>query len=125
MDVTGFVFQRSYYEALRGLDDETRLVILDAITDYAFTGVVPEGLSPVASMCFTLIKPTLDASISRYAANVENGKRGGRPKKAGKTQVKNPTEKPKKNLNKNGNSNKDNNIASSPLQEKEANNMDF
>lgn len=122
MDVNGFVFQRSYYEALRGLDDETRLVILDAITDYAFTGVVPEGLSPVASMCFTLIKPTLDASINRYAANVENGKRGGRPKKDGKTQAKNQTEKPKQNLNKN--SNKDNNIASSPLQEKEAY-MDF
>lgn len=94
MDVSGFVFQRSYYEALRGLDDENRLAVLDAITDYAFTGKTPEGLGPLPFACFTLIKPTLDSSLSRYAACRANGKRGGRPKNQSKTK-----QKPKQNLN--------------------------
>ena len=95
MEVTGFVFQRSYYEALRGLDDESRLAVLDAMTDYAFTGKEPENLQPLPLACFTLIRPTIDSSLSRYAACVANGKRGGRPRK-------NQSEKPKeKNKQKN------------------------
>lgn len=98
MDVSGFVFQRSYYEALRGLDDENRLAVLDAITDYAFTGKTPEALGPLPSACFTLIRPTLDASLSRYAACKANGKRGGRPKKPNGNQTETKVE-PNQNLN--------------------------
>ena len=100
MEATGFVFQRSYYEALRGLDDASRLSVLDAITDYAFTGKEPENLQPLPLACFTLIRPTIDSSLSRYAACVANGKRGGRPKKPKENQTKTKMVKPKQNLNK-------------------------
>ena len=111
MEATGFVFQRSYYEALRGLDDASRLAVLDAITDYAFTGKEPENLQPLPLACFTLIRPTIDSSLSRYAACVANGKRGGRPKKPKENQAENQSKtkmvKPKQNLNKDKNKDMD------------------
>ena len=111
MEATGFVFQRSYYEALRGLDDASRLAVLDAITDYAFTGKEPENLQPLPLACFTLIRPTIDSSLTRYAACVANGKRGGRPKKPKENQSKTKMVKPKQNLNKD----KDNDMDTLPL----------
>lgn len=80
----GFVFLTSYYEALSPLPDAERLQIYDAIFRYVFEGVTPE-LPPLLAGYFSLVKPNIDASIKRYNANVENGKKGGRPPK--KTQT--------------------------------------
>lgn len=100
-----FIFFNSYYDAIRELPDEEQGQIYKAIIDYALDQIEPNGLSFIGKMCFKLIKPTIDASLSRYDANVENGKKGGRPKNPNKTEIKpknNPIKtqsKPNKNPN--------------------------
>ena len=79
-DRCGFTFLPSYYDALRPLPDEERLALFDAILDYVFQGKEP-NLPPLLNCCFSLLRPNVDASVKRYQANVENGKRGGRPTK--------------------------------------------
>ena len=76
MEREGFVFYRSFLEAVKGLDDSTRLQCLDAIVDYGIYGE-EKDLSGIPKMVFTLIKPQIDANNKRY----EDGKKGGRPKK--------------------------------------------
>jgi len=53
----------------------------DALMDYAFAGKCPEDLPPLLNGYFVLLKPNIDSSMLKYAASVENGKKGGRPKK--------------------------------------------
>ena len=75
-DIPGIFFMESYYLALHNLPDKDRLMLYDSIFSYAFDGAdpaLPEGLAPF----FTLIKPNIDSSITRY----RNGSKGGRPKK--------------------------------------------
>ncbi len=72
----GFVFMESYYLALRELPEADRLMMYDTMLKYAFEGTAPELPAQLAGY-FTLIKPSVDASLERY----RNGKRGGRPKK--------------------------------------------
>jgi len=94
----------SYYDAILPLPDEQRLALYDAIMDYAFGGKEPENLSPILKGYFVLLRPNIDSSAKRYAASVENGKKGGRPKKEpGKKARKNPAEtqeKPSENQDK-------------------------
>lgn len=98
----GFVFLRSYYEAIQSLPDEYRLELLDAVLQYAFQGQIPEELSPLIRCSFTLLVPNIDSSIRRYAACLENGHKGGRPSKqsredaSSENQTKTKT-KPKRN----------------------------
>lgn len=82
-----FIFYRSFYEAIKDLPRDIQGEIYTAIMEYALYGKETENLKPVAHSIFTLIKPNLQANISRY----ENGKKGGRPPK--KTE-----EKPNNNL---------------------------
>ena len=77
----GFMMLPSYYEAIRPLPDDQRLALYDAIMDYAFQGVDPVDLPPILNGYFVLLRPNIDSSSSRYAASVENGKKGGRPPK--------------------------------------------
>ena len=94
----------SYYDAIRPLPDEQRLALYDAIMDYAFSGKEPEDLSPILKGYFVLLRPNIDSSARRYAASVENGKKGGRPKKEpGEKRWENPAktqEKPSENQEK-------------------------
>jgi len=69
----GVVFHRSYFEASRDLPPEQKLALYDAIFSFAFYGVEAE-LSGLARALFTVIRPTLESSISNY----QNGKKGGR-----------------------------------------------
>lgn len=79
MDRQSFVFYASFYDAIRDLSDNIKLEVFIAITEYALYGKQPENLKPVARGLFTLIKPNLDVSITKFEA----GKKGGRkPKKA-------------------------------------------
>lgn len=87
-DGRGFTMLPSYYEALRPLPDDMRLQLYDAIMDYAFQSKEPEGLSPILAGYFTLLRPNIDNSIRHYSSSVENGRKGGRPKKPSE----NPTE---------------------------------
>ena len=72
------VIYKSFYEAIKGLPDDIRLALHDAIMEYGLYGIEPEKLDPVARCVFVLIKPQIDANNRKY----ENGKKGGRPRKA-------------------------------------------
>ena len=74
-------FFRSYYEAVKDMDADTRLEFLEAVIKYGLYGEMPDGLSPIPNMAFTLAFPSLKKSTSRGNASRENGMKGGRPKK--------------------------------------------
>ena len=75
-----FVFYRSFYESIKNLDKDIQIEIYNAICEYSLNDEYLQ-LSPIASAIFTLIKPNIDNATKRYNASVENGKKGGRPKK--------------------------------------------
>lgn len=78
-----FVFYRSFYEAIKNFDDETRLALYDAVLNFAIEGEEIE-LDGIAKSIFTLIKPQLIANNRRYVngcKGAEHGAKGGRPKK--------------------------------------------
>lgn len=61
----GFVFYQSYYEALSQLKARQRHAILDAILEYAFTGVKPE-LSGTSSAILAVILPNVSSCQKRF-----------------------------------------------------------
>ncbi len=79
----GFIFYRSFADALSTLDDSSFRTIVDAITAYALDDKEPE-LDGYLKSIFVLIRPQIDANNRRY----ENGKKGGRPKKQTETKAK-------------------------------------
>lgn len=85
----GFVFYRSFYEALEELPADTFKAVLSALARYALDGVEPE-LSGFEKAAFLLMKPQIDANNQRR----ENGAKGGRPITGQKPNVTEP--KPKK-----------------------------
>lgn len=104
------VFYKSYYEAIKELPVEQQVKIYEAIFEFGFYGneLKTTGIEKVV---FNLIKPTLNSSVSRYSASVENGRKGGAPKgntnakKQPKNNLENNLEQPKNNLNYNYNYN--------------------
>ena len=99
-----FIFYSSYYDAISELPEDEQGLIYKAIIDYAIAKKEPHNLTPACRMCFKLIKPTIDAALSRYDASVENGKKGGAPKgnsnaqKQPKNNLETPQEQPRNNL---------------------------
>ena len=93
-----FVFYRSFFEAISKLPTEYRLELYEAICQYSLYGEVPE-LSAISQAILILIKPNIDASKKRHDSSIENGKRGGRPKKASFENLTETETKPKENLN--------------------------
>lgn len=72
-----FTFQRSIYDALKEVDNSTRVQLYDAICQYSF-GIIDEPeLTGVAKAFWLLIEPQLALNKKRYEA----GKQGGRPLK--------------------------------------------
>ena len=130
------VFYKSFYDAIKNIPENEQLKVYNAIFQYSFTDEEPKLEDGIAKAMFTLMKPNIDSANARYTANVENGKRGGRPKKETqqepnknpeKTQPKpnqNPTKtqtkpsqnpaktqpKPKQNLNDNVDDNDNDNV---------------
>lgn len=98
-----FVFYKSFYEAISKIPPENQLEVYNAICRYSLEGKEPEDLSGIASAIFILIKPNIDSSQNRYQASIENGKRGGRPRKntskEAKENQKENQVKPSNNLN--------------------------
>lgn len=76
MEKESFVFYKSFYDAIKELDEKCKSTIYLAIFEYAFYGNEIK-LDGVCKAIFLLIKPQIDANKLRY----ENGKKGGRPKK--------------------------------------------
>lgn len=105
----GFIFYKSFYDSINALDESMQLEVYQALAEYGLTGEMRDDLSPVAKALLTAMIPTIDNANKRYVASVENGKKGGRPKKAKevvqeiKENLEEPShnlEKPKQNLNK-------------------------
>lgn len=109
-----FVFYKSFYDAIKRVPEECQLELYNAILSYSLEGKEVEKLSPIAEAMFILIKPNIDSSQRRYEASVNNGKKGGRPKKETQEEPnKNPEEtqeEPDKNLNDNVDDNVDVNV---------------
>jgi len=94
MEREGFVFYRSFAQAISCLEDEQKLRVFDAIIEYGLNGNEIE-LSGAEKGIFILIKPQIDANNKRYengCKGAEFGKLGGRPKK----EKENPEKTPKK-----------------------------
>lgn len=109
-----FIFYRSFFESFVGLSKKDKLILFDAICNYALNDIEPE-LTGVPLSMFKLLKPQLDANIRRF----ENGKKGGRPKKTETKPNDNQTEtktEPNYNLNLNVNPNLNGNGNVSGLQ---------
>ena len=88
-----FVCYRSYIEAIRLLPEDKRWGFFDGIIRYALDEVEPT-FNGTESAMFTLMRANIDSCNKRYATNVQNGKKGGRPPTK-ETQTK-PTNNPKK-----------------------------
>ena len=77
MERESFIFYRSFYEAIKCMNDKVQIQLYSAIADYALDGIEPENLCKEAQGMFVLIRPIIDSNNSRY----NNGKKGGRPRK--------------------------------------------
>ena len=86
----GVLILESYYEVISELSDDEQLIMFKGICEYGINGIEPNFKGALKSL-FTLMKPNIDSSISRYNSSVTNGGKGGRPKK---TETK---EEPKQN----------------------------
>ena len=113
MNRDSFVFYKSFYEAIKNIPEEEQLKLYNAICEYSLFDIIPNLPDGIAKAMFILMKPNIDNANARYKASVENGKRGGRPRKKqdennlDKTQQKpnnnldKTQQKPKQNLNDN------------------------
>ena len=115
MNKESFVFYKSFYEAINNLSKEDQLEVYNAICEYSFNENIPETLTGVAKAMFILMKPNIDSANARYRASVENGKKGGRPKKKETQQKPNQNldktqQKPNQNLNDNVDDNVNDNV---------------
>ncbi len=95
-----FIFYRSFYEAIKDLDCDTKVEIYDAICEYSLNQKETE-IEGMGKAILTLIKPQIDANLKRY----KNGCFGGRPKTKTKPNENQKETKPKPNDNDNVNVN--------------------
>lgn len=72
-----FVFYRSFWDAIKEMDDTEQLEMFHALCRYALDETVPNFDSPIQRAVFAVMKPVIDANVTSR----ETGKRGGRPRK--------------------------------------------
>ena len=87
-----FVFYGSFYNAICALDKEAQLELFHAVCKYGLNDEEQDISNPLGQAIFGMMKPNLSAAAKRYAASVENGKKGGRPSS------KEPKKEPNNNL---------------------------
>jgi len=98
----GFFMYRSYFEAIETAEDDSiKLKLYNAIMHYGMDGIEPE-LSGLAKGMFLTWKVNIDNGHARRVASIENGNKGGRPKKV-EDKLKNNQNKPNNNLSNNFN----------------------
>ena len=87
------VVYKSFYDAIKDLDNDTRVKIYDYIFEYGLFMKEPEDLDGITKLAWTLIKPQLDANLKKYKngkKGAKHGAKGGRPKKPQTVNEKNP-----------------------------------
>lgn len=94
-----FVMFKNWSEAIEALPDEYQLECYKAVAKYGLTGEIPEDISPVSKAMLISFSVGMENNITRYNASVENGKKGGRPKKETKETEENLTEQNKTQQN--------------------------
>lgn len=92
-EIKNYTFYRNYYELIKHLPSKERLQMYDAISQYMFENIEP-NLTGLCNGIWVNLKMPLDTSKT----NIENGKKGGRPKNRNETEDKTET-KPKQNRN--------------------------
>jgi hypothetical protein len=93
----GFIFYRSFYDAIKDLPRDIQGEIYTAIMEYSLNGKETENLNPIARSLFALMKPQIDANNKRF----ENGRKGGRPKSDNKPNINQVITKTKPSNNQN------------------------
>lgn len=76
-EMNSITFYRSFFEAIKKLNDDQRLKLYDAIFEYQFEQKNIEFDDAILQSFWILIQPNIDASNSKKLA----GAKGGRPKK--------------------------------------------
>ena len=80
MERESFVFYRSFYEAIKIIPEENQLILYRAIFEYVFENKEPD-ITGLELALFITFKTQIDIATKNYNSCVENGKKGGRPKK--------------------------------------------
>ena len=84
MNSESFVMYESVYKQIQILEKrlgtETAMKFLNAVMEFGLYGVIPEEESEVWLYGFEQTITSIGMAKSRYAAAVENGKKGGRKK---------------------------------------------
>lgn len=115
-DRESFIFYKSFYEAIKDVEDKEKIQIYEAICKYSLYEDETE-LTGITKTLFTLIKPQLKANTKRF----QDGKKGGRPKKITSGYENKETDgysekKPNNNVNVNDNDN--DNVNDNDIKEK-------
>lgn len=91
MERKSFVFYRDWANAIRGLSDEIRLQVYDAIIEAGLDGCVKTDIDPMAGLAMKFVLPQLERDAQHYesqcAKNRLNGAKGGRPRKPTETEI--------------------------------------
>ena len=90
------VIFRSMVDALRGLEPIEFYSVMLGMIDYAMDDIEPEFPTTLETALFLSFKSQIDANKRKFEAQVENGKKGGRPKKENPTKPKETQENPTK-----------------------------
>lgn len=89
-----FVMFKNWFEAIDALPEEFQLEAYKSLSKYGLSGVIPEDISPVTKAILISFSKGMENNIARYNASVENGKKGGRPKKEQIIEVNEETQQP-------------------------------
>lgn len=84
----GFIFLKTFNESIEDLDPQDKCIMYEAIINYGLYSIEPDLPKGYLKSIWKLISSTIDVTSKKYDASVENGKKGGRPKKP----KNNPTE---------------------------------
>ena len=123
-----FVILKNWANAIEVLPEEYQLETYKALMSYGLTGQMPENVSAITKALLISFSVSMENNITRYNASVENGKKGGRPKKETEETQENlekprktqeNLEKPNPNLNDNVNVNVNDNYIESKKESKE------
>ena len=77
-----FRYPTIFYTTIKKLSPAEQGEVLRAAMEYSMCGEEPEGLSLAAEIVFDIAKAQIDTENEQSAAGKENGKKGGRPRKA-------------------------------------------